>query len=126
MSQVKESRLQPALASTPRGVSESWWHGSCGLIGALKVRGGEIVENERDRAIRLARQLYDEEKRLGTDLSDGPCLSEEIIPNWCVDVAHTPRQPVDDLPENQCSSYRSGHVRHFVELDTDGKVVRAV
>lgn len=85
-----------------------------------------MMENERDQAIRLARELYEEEKELGTDFDDGPCLAEEIISNWCVDVAHVPRQPVDDLPTNQCASYRSGRVSHFVELDPDGNVIRAV
>jgi hypothetical protein len=58
-------------------------------------------------------------------MSVGPCLAEEIINDWAADVAHSPRQPVDDLPENQCQSFRNGKVGHFVELDTEGKFLRS-
>ena len=90
------------------------------------LEGGVMMESDRDRAIRLARQLYEEKKRLGMDFSNGPCLSEEIIPNWCVDVAHSPRHAVDDLPQNQCSSFRAQGVSHCVELDLDGNVIRTL
>ena len=83
------------------------------------------MENDRDRAIRLARQLYQEKKAQGMDFSDGPCLAEEIIADWAVDIAHSPRQAVDNLPQNQCRSWREGRVRHFVELDPDGNLIRA-
>lgn len=79
----------------------------------------------RDDAIRKARDLYEQKKREGMDFTNSPCLSEEIVPDWCVDVAHRPRQPVDNLPENQCRSYREGRVHHFVELDPDGNLIRA-
>ncbi len=83
------------------------------------------MESDRDKAIRLARKLYEEKKREGADMSNGPCLSEEIAPDWCVDVAHEPRQAVDNLPQNQCRSYRTGRVHHFVELDMEGNLIRA-
>ena len=41
------------------------------------------------------------------------------------DVAHDPRQDVDDEPENECEAYRSGEAVHFVELDPDGELIRA-
>ena len=85
----------------------------------------ETAMTERERAIRLAMELFREKKAQGVDMSAGPCLSEEIIPDWCVDVAHSPRQPVDDLPQNQCQSWRMGRVHHFVELDPDGNLIRA-
>lgn len=84
------------------------------------------MKTEKERAIEAARRLFEQKKAEGTDFSQGPCLSEEIIPDWCVDIAHSPRQSVDDRPENQCASYREGRVHHFVELDTDGNVLRAV
>ncbi|MDI7276774.1 MAG: hypothetical protein QME94_12420 [Anaerolineae bacterium] len=83
------------------------------------------MESERERAIRLAKQLYLEKKAEGLDMTDGPCLAEEIIPDWCVDIVHSPRQPVDNLPENQCQSYRLRRVHHFVELDPEGNLIRA-
>ncbi len=85
----------------------------------------EYALTDRERAIREALRVYQEAKAQGVDMSAGPCLAEEIIPDWCVDIAHSPRQPIDDLPENRCQSYRSGRVHHFVELDPDGNLIRA-
>lgn len=81
--------------------------------------------SDRERAIQMARELYEQKKAEGMDMSTGPCLAEEIIPDWCVDIAHSPRQKVDDLPENQCQLFRQGRVHHFVELDPDGNLLRA-
>lgn len=83
------------------------------------------MESDRERAIRLAMELYEQRRAEGMDFSQGPCLAEEIIPDWCVDIAHSPRQPVDNLPQNRCQSFRSGRTHHFVELDPDGKLIRA-
>jgi hypothetical protein len=83
------------------------------------------METEREKIIRLAQELFKEKAQEGLDMSQGPCLSEEIVPDWCVDVAHSPREEVDNLPQNQCRSYRSGQVHHFVELDLDGNLIRA-
>jgi hypothetical protein len=62
------------------------------------------------------------------DLSSGPCISDPIPDqtDWVCDVAHSPRQAVDNLPENQCSAYRNGQAHHFVEVDTDCNLIRAV
>lgn len=83
------------------------------------------ANDRREEAIQKAKELFERKKREGADFSRGPCLSEEIVPDWCVDVAHNPRQRVDDDPANQCRSYREGRVHHFVELDPDGNVIRA-
>jgi hypothetical protein len=85
-----------------------------------------ISDTNREEAVRRAKELFQQKKAEGMDFSNGPCLAEEIIQDWCVDVAHNPRQPVDNLPENQCQSYREGRVHHFVELDTNGDIIRAV
>ncbi len=81
---------------------------------------------DRERAIAEARKLYEKLKGQGVDFSTGPCISQEIIPDWCVDIAHNPRQEVDNLPRNQCQSYRNGRVHHFVELDPEGNLIRAL
>lgn len=53
------------------------------------------------------------------NLTDGPCLSNEIINDWVCDVAHNPRiSEIDNKPENQCSAFRNGLARHFIEVDT--------
>jgi hypothetical protein len=86
--------------------------------------GGGSDDGERDRAIVAARVAYEEEAAAGTDFADGPCLGV-VLENWVADVAHDPRQEVDDRPENQCEAFRSGEADHFVELDPDGELIRA-
>ena len=84
-----------------------------------------ISKNEVDTAINQAKHLYQQEKIRGRDFSNGPCLSDALLPNWVVDIAHNPRIPVDDLGENQCRSFKEGRVKHFVELDIIGNLIRA-
>ena len=75
-------------------------------------------------AISKCKDLFRQEKALGKDFSSGPCLSSEIIPDWACDVAHNPREEVDNNPENQCSAFREGKAHHFVELDTEGNLIK--
>ena len=68
---------------------------------------------------------------ISSDLSDrSPCLSDNNpewnISGWVCDVAHSPRQAMDDLPENQCSEFREGKSNHFVEVDAACEFIRAV
>lgn len=86
---------------------------------------GTDIEEERQRAIAIAQALYAQKKEEGVDFSKGPCLSENLMDGWVADIVHNPRQPVDDLPENQCQNYRSGRAFRLVELDPDGNVIRA-
>lgn len=79
---------------------------------------------EADAAVSLANDLYKSEKERGRDFSDGPCLSNSVYHGWVLDLVHNPRQPVDELPQNQCDSYKSGSAKHFVELDLEGNLVR--
>jgi len=55
----------------------------------------------------------------GTDFSSGPCIGNPLIeyPDFVCDIAHNPRQEIDNQPENQCSFFREGKAKHFVELD---------
>lgn len=82
-------------------------------------------KSELDTAVNQAKYLYKVKKEEGTDFSKGPCLSNALMPGWVLDIVHNPRQPVDDLVVNQCASYVSGQAKHFVELDTEGNLVRA-
>ncbi|MEW6294999.1 MAG: hypothetical protein AB1467_01740 [Candidatus Diapherotrites archaeon] len=69
--------------------------------------------------------LCNVEKAKGTDLSNGPCLGNPLsgFPDFVCDVAHDPRTAVDNLPENQCSAFREGKAKHFVEVDESCKVI---
>jgi hypothetical protein len=83
--------------------------------------GGAEADEE---TIRLAQMAYGRAVAAGTDMARGPCLGV-IKSGWVADVAHDPRQDVDDVPENQCEAYRSGEADHFVELDPDGEFIRS-
>lgn len=52
-----------------------------------------------------------------SDFTVGPCLSNAIIPDWVCDIAHEPRQAIDDDPANQCAAFHDGTAHHFVEVD---------
>lgn len=82
-------------------------------------------KSEIDSAINQAKFLYQQKKQRGDSLANGPCLSDALMPGWVADTVHSPRSEIDDLPENQCPSFREGRVRHFVELDMEGDLVRA-
>ncbi len=89
------------------------------------ANSGEDLAVDRERAVALAEALYAQKKADGMDFTAGPCLAEELMAGWAADIVHSPRTPADDLPENQCQSYRAGRVFRLVELDPDGNVVRA-
>jgi hypothetical protein len=88
--------------------------------------GSSASQDDKDKAVAAAKFLY-AGKANSLDLSAGPCLAETIpgLSDWAVDIAHDPRQPVDDQPANQCQSYRAGQTHHFVELTPTGQLIRA-
>ena len=78
----------------------------------------DAMEDAKDACLVLC-------KTIKNSKSEGPCLSNNIAPNWVCDVAHNPRQPVDDLPENQCLSYSTGKAKHFIEVTPECTFIRA-
>lgn len=66
----------------------------------------------------------------GSDLSAGPCLSDGNEDwkhdDWVCDVAHSPREAIDNLPENQCEDFREGRASHFVEVSPDCEFIRKI
>ena len=89
--------------------------------------GPAISESEIELAcIQLCQNAFN----MGQDLSKGPCLSDDdpdwTIENWVCDVAHSPRQEVDNDPANQCQDYREGRARHFIEVDPDCNLIKSV
>lgn len=85
----------------------------------------EVPKSEIETAVNQANHIYRQKKEMGADFTSGLCLSNALMPNWVVDVAHRPRLPADDLPENQCPAYLEGRAEHFVELDPEGNLIRA-
>jgi hypothetical protein len=100
------------------------------LIAAVVVvgcGGGSPSQDVRDRAVNEAMAAYRQAKVDGTHLGRGPCIAEQLpgLADWVADVAHDPRQAVDDDPANQCRRFRNGQAHHFVELDPSGHLIRA-
>jgi len=60
------------------------------------------------------------------DFSPGPCIGNPLqdFPDWVCDIAHSPRQEVDNQPENQCSAFAQGNAKHFVELTPECKFIK--
>jgi len=73
-------------------------------------------------AFKNALNLYIQKKKEGVDMASGPCLGK-IADDWVLDIAHNPRLPEDDKVQNQCPDYISGKVRHFIEMDPNGKLI---
>ena len=79
---------------------------------------------EADTASAQAQHFFKLRKETGEDFKNGPCLSNHLMPGWVADIVQSPRQSMDDLPENQCSAHLEGKAKHFVELDPEGNVIR--
>lgn len=82
-------------------------------------------KSEIDSAVNQAKHIYVEMKAKGMNFSQGPCLTNALMLGWVLDIVHNPRLPIDDLPENQCPAFQEGKAKHFVELDTEGNLIRA-
>jgi hypothetical protein len=80
----------------------------------------------KDEAINNCISACKTEIAKGTILNSGPCLSNNIATDWACDIVSNPRNKlIDDLPDNQCKDYRSGKVRHFVEITPECNYVRS-
>lgn len=85
----------------------------------------ELTQKDIDAIVQHGQVALTEKINAGEDISNGPCLDNaETYENWVIDIAHDPREPVDDEPGNQCSAYRSGKAEHFVELSTFGDIIQ--
>jgi len=70
------------------------------LIG--KVQLEQKRQAEKTLATFKCQELCQFELSVGdANFLSGPCLSEEIIPDWACDIAHSPRQDADNDPANQ-------------------------
>jgi hypothetical protein len=100
-------------------------------IWALVIAGcggdDDASSSETDQAVATAMDAYDAAKDKGLDFASGPCIAEQLpgLDDWVADIAHDPREDVDDQAENQCQRYRDGEASHFVELTPEGELIRA-
>jgi len=99
------------------------------LLVAVVLSSGCIFQKNtseiaRETCIELCRSAQSAQ----VDLSDGPCLSDIgpwNITHWVCDVAHSPREAVDDLQENQCAAFWNGSAEFFVEVSPDCKFINS-
>ena len=80
----------------------------------------------KDMAVSACKELCESALSIGENLSNGPCLSNRIAEGWVCDVAHSPRLAVDNEPANQCSAYAAGTANHFVEVDANCELIKAL
>ena len=84
-----------------------------------------VKEKAKEACIRECINRLD----LEMNLSNGPCLSDEdfnwMIEDWVCDVAHSPRQQVDNDPANQCPEFGKT-ASHFVEVDPECNFIKEV
>jgi hypothetical protein len=83
------------------------------------------VKEQKD-VISCASELYAAESLKNATFSSqclGICNFGE---GYAVDIVHVPRTSEDNLQENQCADYREGKVKHFIELNSQGNIVRIV
>jgi hypothetical protein len=101
----------------------------CGATALSACGGGgdEPSQTEKSQAVGQAVVALQHAQKSGKDLSSGPCISERLpgLSDWVADVAHDPRQALDDESQNQCQRYRDGEAHHFVELTPSGQLIRA-
>jgi hypothetical protein len=98
----------------------------------LIVRSGGSVEEPEvldqafvNEVVQHGQIILTERINAGEDLSAGPCLDNgDTYGGWVIDIAHDPRTPEDDNPDNQCSAYRNGDAERFVELSLSGDIIR--
>ncbi len=76
----------------------------------------------QQNAITCASELY-------SNVTNKSGLSSQCLGtcgDYAVDIVHVPRIAEDNLIENQCSAYLTGTVKHFVEIDKNGGLVKVI
>jgi len=93
------------------------------LSGCKKSRENENVSgiiNSCKEACKIALEK-------NQSLERGPCLLDPIRDtDWVCDIAHSPRQAIDNLKENQCNSWHNGTAKHFIELTPECEFIKAL
>lgn len=94
------------------------------LVGVILISGCVGKTSDAVNAKLACIQECQKALDAGIDLSNGPCLSDEIIEDWVCDVAHSHRQAVDNNQANQCEAFRKGEAHHFVEVDPECNFIK--
>jgi len=104
-----------------RGDEDDWIRDSRGVY----VKHGNPASTpsyvtEQQDALTCANDLYSQAKT-NSIVFNSQCLG--ACRSYSVDIVHVPRSLEDDKTENQCSDYPRV-TPYFIELDSDGNVVR--
>lgn len=107
-----------------RNPEDGWIKGSDG-IWVMHGNASSMPDyvKEQYAALNCATDFYKLD-RIRSFNFDSQCLG--TCGDYAVDVVHVPRTSADDLKENQCNAYLNGSVKHFIEIDKDGKIFRVV
>jgi len=105
-----------------RSPEDSWVKDSKGIwiMQGNPTQTSDNVKEQQD-AIRCASGIYADANMNDINFSS-QCLGS--CGNYSIDIVHVPRRSEDDLVENQCEDYRTGKVKHFIELSKNGNIVR--
>ncbi|VVB75654.1 Uncharacterised protein [uncultured archaeon] len=88
------------------------------FFGCTKSGLDDAKVNATITCIGLCKKAVDD----NVSLVNGPCIGRTQT-DWVCDVAHSPREAVDNLPANQCADYANGLMHHFVEVDTNCQLI---
>ena len=93
------------------------------LLCGCANQGETEIDRLKQSCIKTCQEALDQ----GRDLSNGPCLLNPMTDNtdWVCDVAHQPRQAVDDITDNQCSAFRNRLASHFIEVDPNCNFIKS-
>lgn len=114
-----KTALSLATSETPSAIDQT----VDVLTGVGAIQKKQEVADPQLAVIR-AKAMFQKLQSEEFDFSQGLCIAEDLMPDWVADVAHNPREAVDDLPQNQCRAFREGKAHHFVELDVNGEVLK--
>ena len=107
-----------------RGDEDKWIKDSRGVW----IKHGDplntpVAALQQQEALNCAIDLYHSKiEEIPYSNISSQCLGN--CEDYAVDIVHVPRNPEDNLPENQCEDFRAGRVSHFIEMDKLGNIVR--
>ena len=89
------------------------------------IKHGNLAETpsyvlEQQQIISCASDLFHN----FTQEKNSQCLG--TCGDYAIDLVHVPRTSDDNLASNQCPSFLNKEVSHFLELDSNGEIVRIV
>lgn len=95
------------------------------LIAGCVNKEARERESEIESLIQECKNACKEAIANGIDLSNGPCLLDPMSnSSWVCDIAHKPREAIDNLKENQCKAWHNKTATHFIELTPNCELIR--